>query len=344
MVRCRREVIWELSMATAKQIVALLNSHLEGDSEQFLSIALQVAAAEARQGRRESAEELKRLIDRAREKSLKVQGRPVVALVRPRGELESVLSAFYPRTKLDDMVLRQRVRARLDRVVRQQRQRNVLREHAKSPVSRVLLVGPSGTGKTMTASALAGELHLPLFRIQLDALINRFMGETAAKLRVVFDQVGSVRGVYLFDEFDALGAQRALGHDVGEMRRVLNSFLQFLEEESPMDSLVIGATNHPELLDRALVRRFGEVLEYGLPDRDVARAVMQRRLGTFTTRRIDWRKIVNAARGLSQAEIAAGTDEAVKEAILNGDGAVTTKILQEAMADRKAFRSRLLNP
>jgi hypothetical protein len=98
-------------MATAKQIVALLNSHLEGDSEQFLSIALQVAAAESRQGRRETAEELKRLIDKARERSIKVQDRPVVALVRPKGELESVLSASYPRTKLDDMVLRSRVRA-----------------------------------------------------------------------------------------------------------------------------------------------------------------------------------------------------------------------------------------
>ncbi len=284
-------------MATAKQIVALLNSHLEGDSEQFLSVALQVAAAEARQGRRETAEEIKRLIDKAREKSLKVQGRPIVAIVRPKGELENVLSASYPRIKLDDMVLRARVRMRLDRVVRQQRQRSVLREHAKSPISRILLIGPPGTGKTMTASALAGELHLPLFRIQLDALINRFMGETAAKLRVVFDQVSTVRGVYLFDEFDALGTQRSLGNDVGEMRRVLNSFLQFLEEDSATDSLVIGATNHPELLDRALARRFGEILEYGLPDREISRTVMQRRLGTFVARRIDWRRIENSAKG-----------------------------------------------
>jgi SpoVK/Ycf46/Vps4 family AAA+-type ATPase len=191
---------------------------------------------------------------------------------------------------------------------------------------------------------MSGELHLPLFRIQLDALINRFMGETAAKLRVVFDQVSTVRGVYMFDEFDALGAQRALGNDVGEMRRVLNSFLQFLEEESATDSLVIGATNHPKLLDRAMVRRFGEVLEYGLPDRDIARVVMQRRLGRFAARRIGWRKIMNSASRLSQAEIAAAADEAVKEAILNGDGAVTTKILHEAITDRKTFRSRLLNP
>jgi SpoVK/Ycf46/Vps4 family AAA+-type ATPase len=331
-------------MATAKQIVALLQSHLQGNSEQFLSIALQVAASEARQGRRESADEIKRLIDKSREQSLKLHGRTAIPLVRPRGELESALSASYPKTKLDEMVLPSRVRSRLDRIIRQQRQRNVLREHAKTPISRLLLIGPSGTGKTMTASALAGELHLPLFRIQLDSLINRFMGETASKLRLIFDQAAATRGVYLFDEFDALGAQRALTNDVGEMRRVLNSFLQFLEEIPVTDSLVVGATNHPELLDRALVRRFGEVLEYGLPTRDAARMVMHRRLGHTIIPRPQWNKIISAAKGLSQAEIATAADEAVKEALLNGDSAVTAEVLISTLNDRRAFRSRLLNP
>ena len=289
-----------IAMATAKQIVALLHSHLEGNEEQFLSIALQVAASEARQGRRETADEIKRLIDKSRERSLKVQGRTVVPLVKPRGDLESVLSASYPKTRLNDIVLKPRVRSRLDKIVRQQLQRSVLREHAKMPISRVLLIGPSGTGKTMTASALAGELHLPLFRIQLDSLINRFMGETASKLRLIFDQVAAIRGVYLFDEFDALGAQRNLSNDVGEMRRVLNSFLQFLEETPHTDSVVVGATNHPELLDRALVRRFGEVLEYDLPDAATCRLIIERRLGTRSGSVVDWKKITAAARGLSQ--------------------------------------------
>ena len=146
----------------------------------------------------------------------------------------------------------------------------------------------------MTASALAGELHLPLFRIQLDALINRFMGETAAKLRVVFDQVGTVRGVYLFDEFDALGTQRALGNDVGEMRRVLNSFLQFLEQDGS-ESILVAATNHPRLLDRALFRRFDTVIEYALPSAEAAQKVMSARLALLDTSEIDWTAAVAAA-------------------------------------------------
>jgi SpoVK/Ycf46/Vps4 family AAA+-type ATPase len=328
-------------MATAKQIVALLASHLRGDTDQFLSIALQVAAAEARQGRQETAEEIKRLIDRARQQAPKLRGRHVVPLVRPKAELENVLSASYPNARLDDMVLPPRIRARLDRIIRQQRQRSVLREHAKTPISKVLLIGPSGTGKTMTASSIAGELHLPLFRIQLDALINRFLGETAIKLRHVFDQVGLVRGVYLFDEFDALGARRATRNDVGEMRRVLNSFLQFLEEENATDSLVIGATNHPEMLDRAIIRRFGEVLEYGLPNREGLRLVIERRLGNLIDSKFGWKTLLSAASGLSQAEIAAAADEAAKEAILGGHGQVTTTIMLEAIKDRKTFRTRI---
>ena len=141
------------------------------------------------------------------------------------------------------------------------------------------MVGPPGSGKTLTASALAAELKLQLFTIRLEAVITRFLGESATKLRSVFDQIAHMRGVYLFDEFDAIGGKRSAGNDVGEVRRILNSFLQFLEEPNATDSLVVAATNHPELLDRALIRRFDEIIEYGLPDADAVRDLIKRRLG-----------------------------------------------------------------
>ena len=119
----------------------------------------------------------------------------------------------------------------------------------------------------MTASALAGELHLPLLTILLEGVITKFMGETAAKLRVVFEAMGTTPGVYFFDEFDAIGVKRTAINDVGEIRRVLNSFLQFLEKDDSR-SLIIAATNHPDLLDRALFAI--DVTEYSLPDESVA--------------------------------------------------------------------------
>src|SRR6185503_21230260 len=99
------------------------------------------------------------------------------------------------------------------------------------------------------------------------------MGETAAKLRLVFDAIQQTRAVYLFDEFDALGGERTSKNDVGEIRRVLNSFLQFLEQDES-DSLIIAATNHPQLLDRAVFRRFDTVIQYGLPSKAAAESVM----------------------------------------------------------------------
>ena len=144
-------------------------------------------------------------------------------------------------------------------LIRQQTQRDLLRPHGKTPSCKLLLAGPPGSGKTMTAAALAGELHLPLFSVRLDALITRYMGDTAAKLRLIFDQIGNTRGVYLFDEFDAIGSHRSADNDVGEMRRVLNSFLQFMEERSTT-ALSSQRPTIRELLDRALGRRLDEVI------------------------------------------------------------------------------------
>jgi SpoVK/Ycf46/Vps4 family AAA+-type ATPase len=102
---------------------------------------------------------------------------------------------------------------------------NWLRSHGLSARRKLLLVGPPGSGKTITAAALAGELILPPLVVRFDAVITKFMGETAAKLRQIFDATVTTKGVYLFDEFDAIGSDRAEPNDVGEIRRVPNSFL-----------------------------------------------------------------------------------------------------------------------
>lgn len=331
-------------MATARQVIALLSSHAQGDEEQFFSIALQVAANEARRGRREVAEELRKMVDQARQAKARPQHRQgtgsdvAIPISRPRGELQGLLTATYPKTRLDDVVVRPEMRARLDRLIFQQRQRDRLREFAQTPSTRLLLVGPPGSGKTLTASALAGELHLPLFTVRLESVITRFMGETAAKLRLIFDQISSTRGVYLFDEFDAIGGRRTADNDVGEMRRVLNSFLQFLEEENSTDSVVVAATNHPELLDRALFRRFDDILEYALPDDAAIKNVIAARLGSFAAKRIAWGKVLEAAAGLSQAELVRACNEVMKDAVLKARSTVSTEDLAASLRERRSVR------
>ena len=202
-----------------------------------------------------------------------------------------------PRYQLKDVVLNERLLERFDDILRQQRKRDWLREYGKTPNRRILFVGPPGSGKTMSAEAMAGELHLPLFIIRLEGLITRYMGETAAKLRLIFDETAKRRGVYLFDEFDAVGGQRTATNDVAEMRRVLNSFLQFMEEGNSTDSLVICSTNHPSLLDRALLRRYDQVLEFNAPSSEQIKKLISANIGPMKVVRAAWKQIIHAAEG-----------------------------------------------
>jgi SpoVK/Ycf46/Vps4 family AAA+-type ATPase len=185
----------------------------------------------------------------------------------------------------------------------------------------------------MTASVLAHELSLPLFTVRLDALMSKYMGETASKVRLVFDAAADKRGVYLFDEFDALGGDRA-GNDVGEARRILNSFLVFLEHASP-ESLVIASTNHRTILDKALFRRFDLVLTYQLPDATQVGAVIRGRLGTMA-RGLRVTQISEAGVGLSHADLVKAAETAAKGALMRGDAHISAPDLMEALQERRA--------
>ncbi len=251
-------------------------------------------------------------------------------IARPSGELATLLSASYPRTKLSEMVLATEQRESLELVIREYRQQGKLREHGLSARRKLLLVGPPGVGKTMTSWAMAGELRLPHFTVQLHSLITKYMGETAAKLFAVFESMRHTRGVYLFDEFDAIGSMRAGANDVGEIRRVLNSFLQFLEQDDS-ESLIVAATNLEDLLDDALFRRFDDVIRYRLPSKEDLHDLIANRLAAFRVDRSEVEEMASMAEGLSHAEVCRACDEAAKIAVLDDRRRVDLADLQRAV-------------
>ncbi len=329
-------------MSSAKQILALVRSRAEGDEEAFYSIALQIAASEARQGRRETAEQLRAEIDKARASQSRGASVPI-QFASPRGNIEGLVEMRNPRFKLKDVVLAPDLLSRFNDVLRQQRRRDWLREHGRYPSRRVLFVGPPGSGKTMTAEAVAGELQLPLFVIRLEGLITRFMGDTASKLRVIFDETKRRRGVYLFDEFDAVGGRRTATNDVAEMRRVLNSFLQFMEEGNSTDSIILCSTNHPSLLDRALLRRYDQVLEFDAPTDDQIKKLISSNMAPLKAKALAWKKLLAEAHGLSQAELVRAVDDAVKTAILDQRAVLNTEDVLTRLRERHAMQSAFLN-
>ncbi len=320
-------------MPSADQVKALISSLTEGDEAHFYSVAMQIAAHEARLGHGKLAEEIRALIDKAKARTrLPLKG--PIPLARPRGEVAELLSVSYPNVHLKDMILSASIRKKLERVVREHRAIALIRNRGLSPRRKLLLIGKPGTGKTLTASAMAGELGLPLFVVRLDGLITKFMGETAAKLRLIFEALNQTRGVYLFDEFDSIGSARGLANDVGEIRRVLNSFLQMVEQDNS-DSLVIAATNQVSILDRALFRRFDDVIEYDLPDKARIVQTLKAKLGAFKTQKIQWAKVASLAQGLNFADITRACEDAIKDALIHERTFVTHAEVVHAIEDRK---------
>ena len=281
-------------MASGSQLKALVQSYIDGDDERFLSVAMQVAAHEARLGHGKLATDLREAIDKAKRQRGKAS---LVSISQPRGELANILEVSNPTNRLADMIIEPDLAKQLQRVIREQRVAGRILDHGLSPRRKLLLVGPPGTGKTMTASVLAGELGLALLQVRLDGLITRFMGETAAKLRQVFDATHRTRGIYFFDEFDAIGSGRVLTNDVGEIRRVLNSFLLMIEQDRS-HSLVLAASSHADILDRALFRRFDDILHYELPDAKQAATLLRTRLRAKSAR-VRWKTLGEEAEGLS---------------------------------------------
>ena len=291
-------------MASAEHIKGLIRAHLEQDNARFKTIVLQIAANEVRQGHMVVARELKQLSEKLSNTNniVQINNNPL-------------LEMYMPNDKISELIVSNNQKIKINRILEEFKNRDKLQAYGLSNRRKILLEGAPGTGKTFTASVIASELGIPLFVVQMDKIVTKFMGETSAKLRLVFEDIKKNIGVYFFDEFDAIGANRSLDNEVGEARRILNSFLQFIEQDDS-NSIIIAATNNHRLLDQALFRRFDDVIHYAMPEDDEIRAIFEKKLvkkyyiGNINT------SLIDAAKGLSQSEIISACDDCFKSAIL----------------------------
>lgn len=310
-------------MATAEQIKSLVKAYADCNDEKFKTVVLQIAAHEARLGHDNLARDLKKQIDRVGNKRANI-----VQLT----STNPMLALSMPSHDLSELIVSEDISDKIQRILNEYRNRKKLISYGLTNRRKILIEGNPGTGKTLTASIIASELSLPLYTVQMDKLITKFMGETSTKLRQVFDSIESTLGVYLFDEFDAIGADRCLDNEVGEMRRILNSFLQFIEQDSS-ESIIVAATNNQKLLDQALFRRFDDVLHYMLPTSAEIKRLFEYKIESYDNRFSITKNVVNAAEGLSHADIARVCDDAIKNSILD-DEPITSKTVIALLSER----------
>lgn len=252
----------------------------------------------------------------------------------------ALLELRYPDRFLKDLVLDPALTEMLQRVLQEFRCWDVLEANGLTPSHKILFCGPPGCGKSVTAEAIAGELGLPLLYVRFDSVVSSLLGETAANLRKVFDYAAQDTWVILFDEFDAIGRSRDDATEHGEIKRVVNSFLQMLDGFRGR-SFIIAATNFEESLDPALWRRFDEILRFDRPTLEQIRKLMKLRLAPLSLGSLDFNQHATQLKGVSFADVERVCLDVLRASAMEGRTRLTEKDLPEAIA-RQLQRRRIL--
>lgn len=319
-------------MATADQILSLIRNHINNDDAQFRKVALQISAVEARSGHAIIARTIQELL---RQKNTSLG---TVRLVSKNKEVDDLLLQLDTCDDRKSLILTNSVEEKLERIIKEYFKKETLRKYGLVNRRKLLLYGASGTGKTMTASVLAKEFNLPFFVVRTERVVTKFMGETGQKLGRIFDFISEVPAVYLFDEFDAIGSQRGMDNEVGEQRRILNTFLQLLERDDS-DSFIIAATNSIESIDKAMFRRFDDVIEYYLPDREQRLALLHEYL--YAAKDLDFTLAESLFEGMSHAEIKMLCSDIFKESLLN-DKKIDLSLVQDIVNMRHQLCNQVI--
>ena len=313
-------------MATSQQLLTLLKAHYDSDNERVKTVALQIAAHEAKIGHPVLAQSIKDVV-------MKQNAKASVNRVMPVEN--SLISRSTSTNRKSDLIVSDKLNKQIENIILEFTQRSKLNKSGYFNRRKILLEGLPGTGKTLTATIFSNELKLPLFLVQTDKLISKYMGETGAKLRQIFDSISQEIGIYFFDEFDSIGSERASDNDVKEMHRVLNLFLQFIEQDKS-DSIIISATNSGNLLDQALFRRFDDVLRFNLPTEEEVKKLFTLKLTKFAPKNLITPEIIELAIGLCHADITKACENAIKQAILSDKKQVSKDVLILMLEERKA--------
>ncbi len=312
----------------------------KGDGAAFQTAVQEYIAEERRRNHPVVARDLERVLQ---------NGHSYVMTALSAHEPVSILGEF-PRDKergtplveiredersLEELVLREDTREILDRIVTENRRNELLHSHGLRAAGKVLFCGPPGCGKTVVAGAIAKALYVPLVLVRFDAVVSSYLGDTAANLRKVFDFARSRPMVLFFDEFDAIGKRRTDEDDHGELKRVVNSFLQMLDGFRG-ESLIVAATNHEQILDPALWRRFDEIVQFPRPNSDQIETLLVRSLRQVgVSPAVGLKEQARRLVGMSFADVERVAVDAIKQVVLVGTNEIDRGTFEESVGRQR---------
>lgn len=324
-------------MTSGRLLRKLIKAGAENGGEEFSKVAQEIINEERRKRHHLLANDLERILYGTCKNASKRPYWPVHQIPQDRERGLPLLEIKTPLRDFQDIVLSDVNKSVLEELLLEHNRSDLLASYGLKPLNRLLFCGPPGCGKTLAAEVIATELGLELALVRFDSVVSSFLGETSANLRKVFDFLNQHYFVALFDEFDSVGRTRDDSTEHGELKRVVNAFLQMMDGYNGR-SILIAATNHERHLDRALWRRFSEVLVFERPNLEQIRQLLKVKLrGIRYELPLDDREFLNSFTGLTHSDIERVLLRAIKMMVLKGREFLTLSIVEEALR-REEYR------
>jgi SpoVK/Ycf46/Vps4 family AAA+-type ATPase len=315
-------------MARSDLLKKLIESSLSGNKELLVKIVQAIIAEEKNKNHKVIANDLEKLLTIYSHPEIKKQ---FSNLNNANKEIDNIITEIQPNRKLSDLYLDKDVLESVNKYIKEYHRRDLLRSYNIEPRNRLLFTGEPGNGKTSLAEAIANALMLPMYVVKYDGIIGSYLGETANKLRKVFDYVSTQNCILFFDEFDAIAKERGDLHETGEIKRVVNSLLMQVDK-LPDYVVVIAATNHSELLDRAVWRRFQIRMALNKPNTEIITSYFKNFLSSFEIpQKLNISKLAENIAGSNFSDIEEMTKEIKREFILSLPNPNFKKIADQAL-------------
>lgn len=327
-------------MARADLLKQLFRAYRDSDRESFMEVAISIVEEERKKNHVILANELLRILNNGVVAASPELWGPIQTPPRDKEKNSPLLEVKRPDRYFREMVLDPEIKQLLLRVMREFREWEVLEANGLKPSHKILFCGPPGCGKTATAEAIACELGLPLVYIRFDSVVSSLLGETASNLRKVFEYIRQDTWVVLFDEFDAIGRSRDDITEHGEIKRVVNSFLQMLDNFDGR-SLVVAATNFEQVLDPALWRRFDDIMRFECPTAAQIEELMEKRLRFVRNPKVSVKSYVKQLTGSSFGDVERVATDILKTCALEGRTRLRVEDVESAV-ESQTLRKQIL--